>query len=381
MSDTGASTEGRSGLFRRLYDGETTFRFVPRWRLWFAISGTVIVIGLVSLGWRGLNLGIEFEGGTQWDLPAGDASVADAREALASIGLPEATVVRLRDQQNGTERLRIQAESSEVEESEARQALAEAAGIESNEVSVQQVGPSWGEQVSNSAEKALFFFLIAIALYITLRFEWKMAVATMVALFHDLLVTIGVYSLSGLPVTPATVVAILTILGFSIYDGIVVFDKVDENAQRLSLSGTRTYSDMVDESMNEVLMRTLNTSITALLPILSLLLVGTFLLGATTLREFGLALFIGLASGAYSSIFVASPTLALLKEREPRYTSLRDRIASGRSPLVATGGGAAALATGADAGPAGPLSPERGTAPGDGRPPIIEPRARRQRRR
>ncbi len=287
----------------------------------------------------------------------------------AHLGGAAPSAVRLEDQRTGDISLRIQAESTDVDEAEARRALAEEAGIDANDVSVQQVGPSWGEQVSSAAERALFFFLVAIAIYITLRFEWKMALATLVALFHDLIVTMGVYSLSGLKVTPATVVAILTILGYSIYDGIVVFDKVDENAKKLSLSGSRTYSDMVDQSMNQVLMRTLNTSITALLPILSLLVVGTFLLGATTLREFALALFIGLASGAYSSIFIASPTLALLKEREPRYTSLRQRIEGARSPLVAGGGASGSLTSGEGPGSAGA---ER---------PVIEPRGRRQRRK
>jgi len=176
-------------------------------------------------------------------------------------------------------------------------------------------------------------FLVLVSLYIAFRFEWKMALATLTALVHDILVTVGVYALLGLPVTPATVIAFLTILGYSIYDGIVVFDRVDENAKKLATTGGTTYSAMVNDSMNQVLMRTLNTSITALLPILSLLVIGSLVMGATSLEEFATALFIGLLSGAYSSIFIASPMLALLKEREARWASLRRRI-EGRSALL-----------------------------------------------
>jgi preprotein translocase subunit SecF len=181
-------------------------------------------------------------------------------------------------------------------------------------------------------------FLVLITIYITIRFEWKMALATLAALVHDILVTVGVYSLFGFPVTPATVIAVLTILGYSIYDGIVVFDRVDENAKALAASGRTTYRQMVNDSLNEVLMRTLNTSITALLPIVSLLVIGSLFLGAATLQEFALALLIGLASGAYSSIFIASPLLAVLKERESRWTALRRRLETGRGPLTPTGG-------------------------------------------
>ena len=200
------------------------------------------------------------------------------------------------------------------------------AGIAPEDVSRSFVGASWGEEITEKAVRALLFFLVAITIYVTIRFEFKMALATLAALLHDILVTVGVYSLTGFEVTPATVIAILTILGFSIYDGIVVFDKVDENTRLVSTTNRMTYSDMVDLSLNQTLMRSLNTSITALLPIASLLIVGSGFLGATTLQEFALALLIGLASGAYSSIFIASPLLAVLKEREPRFRDVRRRI-------------------------------------------------------
>ena len=313
------------GVARRLYHGQTSVRFVPRRRLWFAMSLLVIAIGVTSLLTRGLNLGIDFEGGVVWELPANGATVDDARELMAAEGVPEAKVQTLTAGEDT--RLRVQAEElPEADRARVTAALAEMAGIAPEDVSRSFVGASWGEEITEKAVRALLFFLIAITIYVTIRFEFKMALATLAALLHDILVTVGVYSVTGFEVTPATVIAILTILGFSIYDGIVVFDKVDENTRLVSTTTRMTYSDMVDLSLNQTLMRSLNTSITALLPIASLLIVGSGFLGATTLQEFALALLIGLASGAYSSIFIASPLLAVLKEREPRFRDVRRRI-------------------------------------------------------
>jgi preprotein translocase subunit SecF len=216
------------------------------------------------------------------------------------------------------------------------------------------------------------FFFIAIAIYLSLRFEWKMATAAIIAVVHDILVTVGAYAVTGFEVAPATVIAFLTILGFSLYDTVVVFDKVEENVTGIGATGRETYSGVVNRSMNEVLMRSLNTSFVAVLPVFSLLFVGAYLFGAVTIKDFSLALFIGLLSGAYSSIFVATPILALLKEREPRYAALRQKLA-GRAATVAapayatagasaggggggsarrSGGGASAAATAAAAAPA-----------------------------
>ncbi|MBI1844608.1 MAG: protein translocase subunit SecF [Actinobacteria bacterium] len=329
MSTMGPSThdaQGGGGIFSRLYRGETRFDFVGRLRLWFLLSGLIILAGMMSLGWRGLNLGIEFEGGSSWEVP-GKVSVSSARDELRKVGLPDAQVQTLRG--SGGDRLRVQAETAtKVDARVVTETLAKLSGKPVSQVSFMEVGPSWGNEVTNKAARALVIFLLVITLYIAWRFEWKMAIATLAALFHDILITVGVYSLAGFPVTPATVIAVLTILGYSIYDGIVVFDKVDENAKNLLVGGRVTYSAMVNNSLNEVLMRTLNTSITALLPIMSLLVIGSFVLGATTLQEFALALLIGLGSGAYSSIFIASPLLAVLKEREPRNVAIREKIGS-----------------------------------------------------
>ena len=338
---------GRRSIWRRLYYGETSFDFIGRRRTWFLLSAAVILVGLASLVTQGLNFGIDFEGGAAWEVKAPDATVRQAREALEPLGLGDAKIQVL-----GGDTIRVQADEGSPElRDKVTAELAELADVPAAQVSVNEVGPSWGNEITKKAERALVFFLVAITLYITLRFEWKMALATLAALFHDILVTVGVYSLSGFEVTPATVIAGLTILGYSIYDGIVVFDKIDENTKGLAASGRMTYGDMVNLSLNQVLMRSLNTSITALLPILSLLVVGGKILGATTLEDFALALLVGLAASAYSSIFIASPLLAVLKEREPRYASIKKRLqAKGGSvtpltPAAAAGASAAGPVT------------------------------------
>jgi preprotein translocase subunit SecF len=315
----------RRSVWGRLYHGETSIDFVGRRRLWFTISTLVVLAGLVGLVTRGLNLGIDFEGGVVWEVPAGDASVSDARDAVEAHELTGATIQEL-ESDDGRE-LRVEAEPISPERSdEIGAALAELTGSSVDDVSLTAVGPTWGEQISEKAVRALVVFLVAVTLYIAVRFELKMAIPTLVALVHDVLFTVGVYAVTQLDVTPATVIAVLTILGYSIYDGIVVFDKVEENTRRVSTTGGLTYGGMVNVSLNQALMRSLNTSITALLPVGSLLVVGALVLGATTLQEFALALLIGLFSGAYSSIFIASPLLALLKEREPRYRDIKRRI-------------------------------------------------------
>src|SRR5206468_6540610 len=214
------------------------------------------------------------------------------------------------------------------EEGAVTDALAKYGGVQRTDVSVSTVGPTFGDQVRNNAVKALIVFFVLIAIYLSIRFEIKMAAAAIVAVVHDIIVTVGVYAVTGFEVTPATVVAFLTILGFSLYDTVVVFDKVKDNQARLGTVRGDTYSTMVNRSLNQVLMRSINTSIVALLPVASLLFVGTYVFGGLALRDFALALFVGLLTGAYSSIFVATPILAWLKERQPRYRALRERAAA-----------------------------------------------------
>jgi preprotein translocase subunit SecF len=319
----------RNSIWSRLYQGETDFQIVRRARLWFVLSGVIILMGLVSLVTRELNMGIDFRGGSVWTVPLGktDVSVGDARDALAPLGLDDAKIQTLSPAGGGTRTLRVQGDVATPSAlDDVTETLAGLAQVDAGDISATTVGPSWGDEVTNKARRALIFFFVAITLYITLRFEWKMAVAGLAAVVHDILVTVGVYSVFGFEVTPATVIAFLTILGYSLYDTIVVFDKVEENTRGLAASGRMTYGDTVNLSMNQVLMRSLNTSVTALLPVISLLVVGALILGAKTLQEFALALLIGLLTGAYSSIFIASPLLALVKEREPRYAAIRDRL-------------------------------------------------------
>ncbi len=275
----------------------------------------------------------------------------------------------------GTDGERIRAQSGPQTGSTAsgvRQTLAENAKVDIGEVSFTSIGPTWGEEITRKALRALAIFFVFLALYITVRFEWRMAIAALAAVVHDVLISVGVYSLFGFEVTPATVIAFLTILGFSLYDTIVVFDKVHENTRRVLATGRATYGDVVNLSMNQVLARSLNTTLCAVLPVLSLLFVGSILMGATSLEDFALALLVGLITGSYSSIFIATPILAALKEREPRYKALKAKF--GSTTALSTLPAATAVATlGSAASPTRTASPT-GVAVAGARPTAADPR-------
>ena len=313
----------KRGLWYRLYHGETTFDFVGRRKIGYAISGALILLTLISLLTRGLNLGIDFEGGVSWEFPQGSVTAEQVSSVLSDNGITvnDAKIQLL----SGTEdRIRVQVgnQADDVRE-KVRQDLATLAKVDVQQVSKSEVSPTWGSQITRKALWALLAFFVLLTLYISWRFEWKMAIAAIAAVIHDVGISVGIYSLVGFEVTPATVIAFLTILGFSLYDTIVVFDKVQENTQRMS--GRTSYGDIVNLSMNQVLMRSLNTSIAAVLPVLSILVVGSKIMGAVALEDFALALLIGLVTGSYSSIFIATPILAWLKEREPKYRALKDK--------------------------------------------------------
>ena len=351
--------------FGRLFRGETDINFIGKSRRWFTISAVVILVGLASLVIRGLNFGIDFKGGVSWEVPSATLSISQVKSAISSYGLSSATIVTLGG--GGGRTIQVQADLNTLSQSEksakelaVSTALAKAAHVAVNQVSLTDVGPTWGGEITSKAVRALIFFFLAIAAYISLRFEPKMAVSALVAVIHDILVTVGIYSLSGFQVTPSTVIAVLTILGYSLYDTIVVFDRVKENITNSVQVGRRAYSDAVNDSVNQVLARSINTSVVAIIPILSVLLVGAYLLGATTLENFGLALFIGLTTGAYSSIFIASPILAWLKEREPRYKVLRQNI--GAAQIKNAARGAKAVKSDARVGATGGLPSETGVA-------------------
>jgi preprotein translocase subunit SecF len=382
---------GVRGTLSDIYHERTHFDFIGRsWR-WALLSGLLIAISLGALVVNGLNLGIDFEGGTQWQFTVskGSASAADVRDALNGTGLGDPKVLII-----GSDSVRVQAaELKTAERDKVTSVLAKYAAISGTEVSVTDVGPTWGDQVSRKALTALMVMFVLIALYLTFRFEWKMAIAAILAVIHDIVITIGVYAVTGFEVTPATVVAVLTILGFSLYDTVVVFDKIKENTPSVGTERGDTYSLMVNRSMNQVLMRSLNTSFVALLPVASLLVVGSGILGAVTLRDFALALFVGLLVGAYSSIFVATPFLAWLKEREPRYRALRERsqaqmareAVTAPAPVAAAGrGGGAGDTVSSSEEPAqssstAPPAPPASASPSSSG--TIAPRPRQQRRR
>jgi preprotein translocase subunit SecF len=379
------------GPLSRLYRGETRFDFVGRRKIWFSISTAIIVLGIISIVLRGgLNLGIDFKGGYEWTIQAPGVTQTQATDALQGTGVIDPTVQLLgrggqqtinvqsdlnklsQDQQNAVS-TNVQKALVEVADAHApktddahadatttttakaattttattAKAAAAVAGSTTtsaptttttspassvpqtapDKVSVTNVGPTWGSSITDKAIEALIIFFIVVAIYISIRFEPKMALAAFIAMLHDVLVAIGIYSIFNFQVTPDTVVAILTILGYSLYDTVVVFDRVRDNTKGIGSSGRLTYPQLINLSMNQTLARSINTSMVAILPVLAVLLIGAQLLGATTLQSYGLALFVGLLSGAYSSIFIASPVLCMMKERETRWVQIADRLA------------------------------------------------------
>jgi preprotein translocase subunit SecF len=310
-------------LASRLYHGETTYDIVGRRRVWFAISGVIVLISLLSLFVPGLNFGIDFKGGAVFRVqPAESVTAVQVREAVGA----DAKVVQVTEE--APVQVIVQTEELPQERiAQIRSQLARVAGVQSNDVSTDSIGSKWGSTVSRKALTALLAFLVVVTIYVSLRMEFKMAVAALVALLHDLIITAGIYALARFEVTPATVIGVLTILGYSLYDTVVVFDKVRENTGVLTSMSRTTYSEATNLAVNQTMMRSLNTSLASLLPIAGLLVVGAFLLGAETLKDLALALFVGIAAGTYSSVFIAPPIVAIWKEREPRYAQLRARVA------------------------------------------------------
>lgn len=319
-----------AGILSRLFNGETSFNFFGRRRIAFVISLFIIVLTMVSLVGRGLNLGIDFKGGVAWQVPNTESiDIAEVRQILDTNGV-RSDNAKIQTLDSGSQRsFRIQVgDQTEDVRIAIQNDLAQGANVESNEVSVSSVSSSWGRAITEKAVRALFIFLGLVAVYIAWRFEWRMAFAALIAMAHDVVISVGVYSLFGFEVTPATVVAFLTILGYSLYDTIVVFDRVQDNISKFS--GARvSMGDISNISMNQVLMRSINTSVSSILPVLSILVIGSGIMGAVSLREFAVALLVGMLTGAYSSIFIATPLLTLFKEREGRYANQRGQLTTG----------------------------------------------------
>jgi len=322
-----------SGIGGRLYRGETSIDFIGKRRRWYAFSMILIIASAATLFTQGLHLGIEFKGGSSFTVTSNSASVAGAENALAEAGVTTQNII----QKIGNDKVRVQTEPlSNVQQNAVQDKLAAKFGVTVDSIDSQIIGPSWGKEITRKALYGLFGFLIVVLLYLAMAFEPKMAVSAIIAVLHDVFITVGIYALVGFEVTPATVIGFLTILGYSLYDTVVVFDKVRENTKGIASSGKSTYSQAANLSVNQTLVRSFNTSLIALLPVASILFVGAGLLGAGTLKDLSLALFIGLATGTYSSIFIATPILAVLREREPAMQALAKRVGSRTSGMQNT---------------------------------------------
>jgi preprotein translocase subunit SecF len=323
-----------SQLGNSLYTGQRSIDFVGRKWLWYATSGIIVLLAVVGLSIQGLNYGIEFTGGTQYkvsDLPNSEVTQDNAdevRDAVGSLGIANAgqPVVTT----SGDSSILIQTEELTNEESdEVTQTIVDTLGVTAGQISQDQIGASWGDEVKDRAILGLVVFLVLVILFIWAYFrEWKMSAAAIVALAHDVIITVGIYSLSGFEVSPATVTGLLTILGFSLYDTVVVFDKIRENTRNLRASRT-TYAKAANLAVNQTLVRSINTSLVALIPVGAILYVSAVQLGASSLKDLALALFVGMAAGAYSSIFIATPLLVHLKQNETEIV-LAERRAKAR---------------------------------------------------
>jgi preprotein translocase subunit SecF len=348
-----------SGIAARLYRGEAGVNIVGRRKVWFMVAGIAIVIAIASMLVRGFTLGIEFEGGNQYNVPVKVGTLAEVESAFGEAGVAVKTGQTVGDSQYiiKTELINDPTRQTQIKES-----VANKFGIDPKQISDSAVSTSWGGQVTEKALLSLAIFLGAVLVYLVLRFEWRMAVAAVSSLLLDLILTTGVYSLVGFEVTPSTVIGFLTILGFALYDVVVVFDKVQENTRGITGSSTSTYTEAANLAVNQTLMRSINTGLVALLPVGGLLFIGAGLLGAGTLKDLGLVLFIGMGVAVYSSIFFATPVLVELKNREPRLQAHTARVASRRVALAKEQANRAAVARDSDGVPIGSGSGKGGSA-------------------
>jgi preprotein translocase subunit SecF len=345
---TKAPKSTKNSVINRLYRGETSYQFVGKRKIWYGISGTLIVICVLSMIFRGFNEGVEFAGGTQFQIAGKGTSlttkqVEKAFEATtAKIGAPAESVG------TGSDRSYVikLATLTPDESAKVQAAVAKSLNISADAFSVKTIGASWGSDISKKALQGLIVFLVVVSIYIAIRFQPRMAAAAIVALLHDLVLTAGIYSLIGFEVTPSTVVGLLTILGFSLYDTVVIFDKVAENTKDLTAGSRETFSSATNRAVNQTLMRSINTSLISLLPVAGLLFIGAGVLGVGTIKDLALVMFVGLATGAYSSLFLAAPIVTDLTERLPAYKALSKRVAAKRASEAARGLGGDLVTTG-----------------------------------
>ncbi|MFF1737080.1 protein translocase subunit SecF [Streptomyces sp. NPDC058247] len=320
-------------LGARLIRGEVGYDFIGKRKIWYGISILITITAIVGLAVRGLNMGIEFEGGAVFTTPKTTVSAGAAERSAEAASGHDAIVQEL-----GTGGLRIQISGVDTAKSDQiKTELAKDLNVPEAKINADLVGPSWGETIANKAWTGLIVFMILVVIYLAIAFEWRMAIAALVALIHDITITVGIYALVGFEVTTGTVIGLLTILGYSLYDTVVVFDSLKEGTKDITKQTRYTYSEIANRSINGTLVRSINTTIVALLPVAGLLFIGGGFLGAGMLNDISLSLFVGLAAGAYSSIFIATPLVADLKERDPQIKALKKRVLAKRAAAAAKG--------------------------------------------
>jgi preprotein translocase subunit SecF len=332
-------SSSRSGLANRLYRGEAGLDIIGKRKLWFTVVGVLMLAAVLSFAIRGFSLGIEFSGGNSFQVPASVGTLENTEdrfeEALEAAGGGAELVTAQKVGGSGGDFYEMRTGALDAEEAnEVKGLLAEEFGINPDQISANQVSEAWGDQVTSRALLGLVIFVALVMVYLILRFEWRMAVAAVVSLIVNLVLTAGIYSAVGFEVTPSTIIGFLTILGFALYDVVVVFDKVQENVRGITASNTQTYGEAANLAINQSLMRSLNTSVVALLPVGGLLFIGAGLLGAGTLKDLGLVLFVGMAVAFYSSITLATPLLVVLKNQEPRIQAHNKRIQARRGAIA-----------------------------------------------
>jgi preprotein translocase subunit SecF len=340
--ESAAAGAPKHGFFVRLYTGTGAFEVVGRRKLWYSISGVIVAICIASMVVRGFTFGIDFEGGTKVSMPAAGATTERVEEVFSqALGKDTETVVVVGNGPSATVQIRSEALNND-ETTKLRDALFDAfqpKGLDGQPskqaISDSAVSETWGGQITDKALLALVVFLVLAATYIAVRYERYMALSAMATLVFDLVVTAGVYSLVGFEVTPATVIGLLTILGFSLYDTVIVFDKVEENTHGFQHTTRRTFAEQANLAINQTFMRSINTSLISVLPIIALMVIAVWLLGVGTLKDLALVQLVGVIVGSYSSIFLATPMLVTLRERTEKVRTHTRRVLNRRRPAAA----------------------------------------------
>ena len=317
-------------VWSKLYRGQTDFQFVSKRRRWYLFSVFLMVASIAIMLIKGFTLGIDFAGGNKYTVPVGEATITQVEDAATAAGAEVAS-----GQITGSgddEAFLIRTAALDREQAQVvREAIADVTGVAIDEISVSEVSATWGAAVSDKALLSLIIFVVLIAGFIWLRFEWRMAISAISALGHDLVLTAGIFALIGFEITPSTLVGMLTVLAYSLYDTVVVFDKVQENTANLFQSRQKTFGERVNDAINETLMRSINTTFIGALPVGALLFIGVGLLGVGTLKDLALVLFVGIITGTYSSVFLAAPWLVDMAERSPAYRKHNQKVANRRA--------------------------------------------------